>query len=54
LRVVGKDKAGGLGIAFQIVAAIETTEELLLEGALKYVAADFQLDGVALHQTQGS
>jgi len=46
LRVVGIDKASGLRIPLEIIAAIGTAEELLLEGALQDVAAHLEFYGV--------
>ena len=46
LGVLRKDRAGGFGVALEIVAALGSAEELLLEGALQGVSAHFKIDGV--------
>ena len=39
VRVLSVDGAGGLGVSFQVVTAIGTVEELLLQSALQGLAA---------------
>lgn len=46
LRILREDRAGGLGVALEVVAAVGTAEELLLEGALEGGAAHLEVDGV--------
>ena len=45
--VVGVDRAAGVGVALQVIAAVGAAEQLLAEGALEGVAADLELDPVA-------
>src|ERR1035437_374973 len=39
-------EAGGLGVAFEVIAAVGSAKELLFEGALDGVAAHLHFDGV--------
>jgi hypothetical protein len=46
--VLGIDVASGLGVAFEIVAAVGSVKKLLLEGPFESVAADLEFDRTGL------
>jgi len=53
LGIFGVDVTCGLGVSFDVVAAVESAEELLLEGTIESFAADFEFDCAAMGQSTG-